>query len=53
MFTLLNELRSLVSMIYAMKMFNEIESDKAGTIREIIAQNGQAVEYEQPLFIIE
>ena len=37
----------------AMKILNEIESDKTGTVRRILADNGQAVEYGQPLFIIE
>lgn len=40
-------------LIEAMKMFNEIEADKAGTVTQIIATNGQAVEYDQPLFVIE
>lgn len=39
--------------IEAMKILNEIESDHAGTVRRIIAENGQPVEYGQPLFIIE
>lgn len=39
--------------IEAMKILNEIESDKTGTVRRIMADNGQAVEYGQPLFIIE
>jgi acetyl-CoA carboxylase biotin carboxyl carrier protein len=39
--------------IEAMKILNEIESDKAGTVRKILPDNGQAVEYGQPLFIIE
>jgi acetyl-CoA carboxylase biotin carboxyl carrier protein len=39
--------------IEAMKILNEIESDKAGTVRRILVDNGQAVEYGQPLFIIE
>lgn len=38
--------------IEAMKLLNEIESDKAGVIKEILAENGQAVEYGQPLFVI-
>jgi acetyl-CoA carboxylase biotin carboxyl carrier protein len=37
----------------AMKILNEIESDKAGTVTQILCVNGQAVEYGQPLFIIE
>ena len=32
---------------------NEIEADKAGTITKVLVQNGQAVEFGQPLFIIE
>ena len=39
--------------IEAMKILNEIEADKSGTVKRILAENGQAVEYGQPLFIIE
>lgn len=39
--------------IEAMKLLNEIESDRAGTVKAIIAENGQPVEYGQPLFVIE
>lgn len=39
--------------IEAMKLLNEIEADKAGTIRAILVENGQPVEYGQPLFAIE
>ena len=39
--------------IEAMKMLNQIESDKAGTVVDILVENGQPVEYGQPLFIIE
>ncbi len=38
--------------VEAMKVMNEIESDKAGTIVEILIENGEAVEYNQPLFVI-
>lgn len=38
--------------IEAMKLMNEIESDAAGTIKAILVENGQPVEYGQPLFII-
>lgn len=38
--------------IEAMKLLNEIESDKAGTVKKILVENGQPVEYGQPLFII-
>jgi acetyl-CoA carboxylase biotin carboxyl carrier protein len=39
--------------IEAMKMMNEIESDKAGVIKAILKENGQPVEYGEALFIIE
>jgi acetyl-CoA carboxylase biotin carboxyl carrier protein len=39
--------------IEAMKMFNEIEADKAGVIKAILVSNGDPVEYDQPLFVIE
>jgi acetyl-CoA carboxylase biotin carboxyl carrier protein len=39
--------------IEAMKILNQIESDKAGTVKKILVENGQPVEYNQPLFIIE
>ncbi|MEA3393169.1 MAG: acetyl-CoA carboxylase biotin carboxyl carrier protein [Pseudomonadota bacterium] len=39
--------------IEAMKILNEIEADKAGTVTQILGENGQAVEYGQPLFVIE
>ena len=39
--------------VEAMKLMNEIESDKAGTIKAILVENGQPVEYGQPLFVIE
>lgn len=42
-----------VCIIEAMKILNEIESDKTGTVTQILCQNGQAVEYGQPLFVIE
>ena len=38
--------------IEAMKMFNQIESDISGTVVAILAENGQPVEYDQPLFVI-
>lgn len=38
--------------IEAMKLLNEIEADKAGVIKEILVENGQPVEYGQPLFVI-
>ena len=42
-----------ICIIEAMKIMNEIEADAAGTIREILCENGQAVEFGQPLFVIE
>ncbi len=39
--------------IEAMKLMNQIESDKAGVVKAILVENGQPVEYNQPLFIIE
>ena len=39
--------------IEAMKIMNEIESDHAGTVTKVLVENGQAVEYGQPLFIVE
>lgn len=39
--------------IEAMKMFNEIEADRAGTIKAILVSNGEPVEFDQPLFVIE
>jgi acetyl-CoA carboxylase biotin carboxyl carrier protein len=38
--------------IEAMKLLNEIEAEVAGTVKEILAENGQAVEYGQALFVI-
>ena len=42
-----------ICIIEAMKIMNEIEADRAGTIKSILCENGQAVEFGQPLFIIE
>ena len=39
--------------IEAMKLMNEIESDRAGVVKAILTENGQPVEYGEPLFIIE
>jgi acetyl-CoA carboxylase biotin carboxyl carrier protein len=39
--------------IEAMKMLNQIEADKAGSIKAILKENGQPVEYGEPLFVIE
>ena len=42
-----------IGVIEAMKLLNEIEADKSGTIRAVLVENGQPVEYGQPLFEIE
>jgi acetyl-CoA carboxylase biotin carboxyl carrier protein len=42
-----------ICIIEAMKIMNEIEADKTGTVTQILCQNGQAVEFGQPLYIIE
>ncbi len=39
--------------VEAMKMMNQIESDKSGVIKAILIENGQPVEFDEPLFIIE
>ena len=41
-----------ICIIEAMKLMNEIECDKSGTVKAILVENGQPVEYGQPLFII-
>ena len=42
----------IVAIIEAMKLMNEIESDFEGTVTEIFVENGQSVEYGQPLFAV-
>jgi len=42
-----------VCIIEAMKIMNEIEADKAGKVTRVLCENGQAVEFGQPLFIVE
>lgn len=41
-----------LGVIEAMKMFNQIEADKAGTIVAILVENGQPVEFDEPMFVI-
>ena len=50
-----NEIKigQILCIIEAMKMMNQIESDKAGRVTAILAKNGEPVEFGQPLFIIE
>jgi acetyl-CoA carboxylase biotin carboxyl carrier protein len=42
-----------ICIVEAMKILNEIESDHSGTVTQILVENGQAVEYGQPLFVVE
>ena len=42
-----------ICIIEAMKLMNEIESDKDGVVKAILVENGQPVEYGEPLFVIE
>jgi acetyl-CoA carboxylase biotin carboxyl carrier protein len=41
-----------ICIIEAMKLLNEIEADKSGVVKEILVENGEPVEYGQPLFVI-
>jgi acetyl-CoA carboxylase biotin carboxyl carrier protein len=41
-----------LGIIEAMKMFNQIEADVAGTVRAILVSNGQPVEFDEPMFVI-
>ena len=43
----------VLCIIEAMKMLNQIESDKSGTVKAVLVDNGQPVEFGQPLFVIE
>lgn len=47
------EVGQVICIIEAMKLFNEIESDQAGTITKVLLNDASPVEYDQPLFIIE
>lgn len=47
------KLGEVICLIEAMKMFNQIEADKAGTLSARLVDNGTPVEFNQPLFIIE
>lgn len=47
------ETGDVICIIEAMKMFNQIEADKSGVITARLVENGQPVEFNQPLFIIE
>ena len=41
-----------IGIIEAMKMFNQIEADVAGTVQAILVENGQPVEFDEPMFVI-
>jgi len=47
------EVGDTLCIIEAMKILNQIEADKAGTIAKVLVENAQPVEYNQPLFVIE
>lgn len=47
------EVGTVMCIVEAMKMFNQIESDKAGVIKACLVDNNQPIEYGQPLFVIE
>ena len=43
----------VICMVESMKMFNEINAEVSGTVKEILVSNGQTIEYGQPLFVID
>lgn len=43
----------VIMIIESMKLMNEVQSDYSGTVKDILVQNGEAVEYDQPIMIIE
>lgn len=47
------EVGDTLCIIEAMKIMNEIEADQAGTVKQILSENGEGVEYNQPLIVIE
>jgi len=47
------EVGTVLCIIEAMKLMNEIESEHAGVVKQILAENAQPVEYDQPLFVID
>jgi acetyl-CoA carboxylase biotin carboxyl carrier protein len=44
--------KTVVCIVEAMKLFNEIEAECKGTIVDVLAEDGQLVEYGQPLFLV-
>jgi acetyl-CoA carboxylase biotin carboxyl carrier protein len=47
------EVGTVLCIIEAMKLMNEIQSEHAGVVKQVLVQNAQPVEYDQPLFVIE
>jgi acetyl-CoA carboxylase biotin carboxyl carrier protein len=47
------EMGEVICIVEAMKMFNQIEADRAGKVTARLVENGQPVEFDQPLFVIE
>ncbi len=47
------EVGTILCVVEAMKMFNQIESDKAGIVSARLVENGNSVEYDQALFVVE
>ena len=47
------EADTTVAVVEAMKVMNEIKAEKSGVIKEILLENGQPVEFGQPLFVLE
>ena len=47
------EVGQTLCIIEAMKLMNEIQAEEAGTIKQVLVQNAEPVEYDQPLFVIE
>ena len=43
----------IICIIEAMKMFNQIEADRSGTVKAILVEDGHPVEYDEPLIVIE
>ena len=43
----------VICIIEAMKMFNQIEADRSGTVKAILVEDGHPVEYDEPLIVIE
>ena len=44
---------TILCIIEAMKVMNEVKAEKSGVIKEILIENGQPVEFDQPMFVLE